>query len=95
MNRLGLWGYGTEHPTGFSQFFGGIKRFGCGAMELHAMHLKSQGALLARTLSYSSCEFEPIVTEMDESMHQVYDDCTRIWKGACLQWMKYALMIKL
>ena len=25
-------------------------------MELHALHLKSKGALVARTLSYESCE---------------------------------------
>merc|ERR1740124_882260 len=80
MNRLGLLGYGTEHPSGFSQFFKGIKRFGCGAMELHAMHLKGQGALMARTLSYSSCEFEPIVTDMDEKMANVYNGSVAIWR---------------
>ena len=45
------------------------------------MHLKSQGALMARTLSYSSCEFEPIETKMDKEMTSVYDDCTIIWRG--------------
>ena len=72
MNRLGLWGYGTEHSH-FSQFFKGVQRFGCGAMELHAMHLKGQGALVARTLSYNTCEFEPIVTGMDEKMTKAYN----------------------
>ena len=33
MSRLGLWGYGTEHPQGFGQFMKGIKRLGTGAME--------------------------------------------------------------
>ncbi len=33
MSRLGLWGYGTEHPLGFGQFLDGIKRLGTGAME--------------------------------------------------------------
>ena len=80
MNRLGLWGYGTEHPSGFSQFFKGIKRFGCGTMELHEMHLKGQGALMARTLSYSNCEFEPIVTDMDEKMANVYNGSVAIWR---------------
>lgn len=37
MRRLGLWGYGTEHPLGFSQFLKALKRLGTGAMELHAM----------------------------------------------------------
>jgi hypothetical protein len=30
MSRLGLWGPGTEHPTGFNQFLESIKRLGCG-----------------------------------------------------------------
>lgn len=34
MSRLGLWGPGTEHPQGFSQFLQGIERLGTGAMEL-------------------------------------------------------------
>ena len=34
MSRLGLWGPGTEHPSGFGQFLKGIERLGTGAMEL-------------------------------------------------------------
>jgi hypothetical protein len=30
MSRLGLWGPGTEHPSGFNQFLESIKRLGCG-----------------------------------------------------------------
>ena len=33
MNRLGLWGPGTEHPSGVNQFLEGLKRLGTGAME--------------------------------------------------------------
>ena len=33
MSRLGLWGYGTEHPQGFGQFLDAIKHLGTGAME--------------------------------------------------------------
>ena len=33
MSRLGLWGPGTEHPSGFNQFLDGLKRLGTGAME--------------------------------------------------------------
>ena len=60
MSRLGLWGPGTEHPQGFNQFLDGLDRLGTGAMELHAMYLKSTGAIVARTLSYSACEFEMV-----------------------------------
>ena len=34
MSRLGLWGPGTEHPSGFNQFLKGIERLGTGAMEV-------------------------------------------------------------
>ena len=70
MSRLGLWGPGTEHPCGFNQFLEGIDRLGTGAMELHAMHLKSKGAIVARTLSYGACEFEMIDNVGDEKVRK-------------------------
>eukprot|EP00984_Skeletonema_dohrnii_P005973 scaffold2118_cov125-Skeletonema_dohrnii-CCMP3373.AAC.2 len=79
MSRLGLWGYGTEHPMGFSQFLKGIKRLGTGAMELHAMHLKSAGAIVARTLSYEACEFELIEDVSDDSVRKIYNDAANLW----------------
>ena len=79
MSRLGLWGYGTEHPQGFSQFLKGIKRLGTGAMELYAMHLKAQGAIVARTLSYEACEFELIEDVSDESVRKIYNDAANLW----------------
>lgn len=78
-SRLGLWGYGTEHPLGFNQFLDGIKRLGTGAMELHAMHLKSIGALCARTLSYESCEFELVDGIQDDSVRRLYNQASEIW----------------
>jgi hypothetical protein len=77
--RLGLWGYGTEHPQGFSQFLKGIKQLGTGAMELHAMHLKSIGAIVARTLSYEACEFELIEDVSDDSVRKIYNDAANLW----------------
>mmetsp|Transcript_7268 Transcript_7268/g.11437 ORF Transcript_7268/g.11437 Transcript_7268/m.11437 type:complete len:1695 (-) Transcript_7268:113-5197(-) len=79
MSRLGLWGYGTEHPLGFGQFLEGIKRLGTGAMELHAMHLKSVGAIVARTLSYEACEFELLDNVSDESVRKIYNDAANLW----------------
>ena len=38
MSRLGLWGPGTEHPSGFGQFLKGLERLGTGAMELVRFH---------------------------------------------------------
>jgi len=79
MNRLGLWGQGTEHPLGFNQFLASINRLGCGGMELHAMHLKSKGALLARTLSYKGCDFKEMKNVMDPTIEKVYNDSTLLW----------------
>lgn len=49
-------------------------------MELHAMHLKGEGALVARTLSYEDCNFEAVPNVMDESIKAVYDQSARLWK---------------
>ena len=65
MDRLGLWSAGTEHPQGFNQFLKAVEHLGCGAMELHAMHLKGEGALVARTLSYEDCNFEAVPNVMN------------------------------
>jgi hypothetical protein len=91
MSRLGLWGYGTEHPLGFSQFLDGIKRLGTGAMELHAMHLKSMGAICARTLSYEACEFELIEDVSDDNVHKIYNDAANLW-SKCWQCCMYAYL---
>jgi len=79
MSRLGLWGPGTEHPSGFNQFIEGIDRLGTGAMELHAMHLKSIGAIMARTLSYSACEFEMVEGVGSDKVRNVYNSAAELW----------------
>lgn len=79
MCRLGLWGPGTEHPLGFSQFLQGLERLGTGAMELHAMHLKSIGAICARTLSYEDCEFALVDNDSDEKARAVYNSAAELW----------------
>jgi hypothetical protein len=79
MNRLGLWGPGTEHPQGFNQFLKAIKGLGTGAMELHALHLKAKGAMLARTLSYKSCEFQLVTDIMQDNVNELYDKAAELW----------------
>ncbi len=83
MSRLGLWGPGTEYPRGFLDFsrtmkdsFGG----GIGFVELHSQHLKQQGAMVARTLSYEDCEFETVQVKCDAKMEKLYNECTELWK---------------
>ena len=79
MSRLGLWGHGTENPMGFKQFLDGIKHLGTGAMELYAMHLKSSGAIMARTLSYEACEFALIEDVSDDGVRKIYNDAANLW----------------
>ena len=52
---------------------------GTGAMELHAMHLKSIGAIVARTLSYQACEFSLIENVGDERVRAVYNRASELW----------------
>jgi len=80
MDRLGLWGAGTEHPSGFNQFLSSVELLGCGAMELHAMHLKSQGALAARTLSYEQCDFAAVPNIMAPEIAEVYNKSADLWR---------------
>ncbi len=43
------------------------------------MHLKSIGALCARTLSYESCEFELVDGISDEKVSTMYNKASEIW----------------
>lgn len=43
------------------------------------MHLKSVGAIVARTLSYEACEFELIDDVSDENVRKIYNDAANLW----------------
>ncbi len=43
------------------------------------MHLKSIGALCARTLSYESCDFELVDGISDEKVSALYNKASEIW----------------
>ena len=72
------------NPSSYFRFLTGLKRLGTGAMELHAMHLKSIGALCARTLSYEGCEFELVDGISDEKVQRLYNKATEIWTDVSL-----------
>ncbi|CAM9112303.1 unnamed protein product [Choristocarpus tenellus] len=57
MTRVGLWGPGTNYED-FQRFLSSVDNRGVGAMELVAIHLKSEGSMLCRTLSYQGCNFD-------------------------------------
>jgi hypothetical protein len=54
-------------------------------MELHAMYLKSIGALFARTLSYESCEFELVDGVADDKIRPLYNQAVAIWTDLLAQ----------
>ena len=43
------------------------------------MHLKSIGAIVARTLSYEACEFELIEDVSDDNVRKIYNDAANLW----------------
>uniref|UniRef100_A0A7S3JZA5 Strawberry notch AAA domain-containing protein n=1 Tax=Aureoumbra lagunensis TaxID=44058 RepID=A0A7S3JZA5_9STRA len=80
MERLGLWGShpGAPFPN-FEVFLDEVESRGVGMMELVAMHLKQQGALVCRALSFKNCTFELIDGVMDAHVERVYDRAAEIW----------------
>ena len=49
------------------------------SLRLHSMHLKSIGAIVARTLSYEACEFELIEDVSDDNVRKIYNDAANLW----------------
>ncbi|CAM9374360.1 unnamed protein product [Chrysoparadoxa australica] len=79
MQRLHLWGQGCPMPD-FQAFRHSIKKRGVGAMELCAMHLKHEGSMLSRTLSYQGCEFELANTTMSDKQCASYNAAAAYWQ---------------
>ncbi|CAM9481207.1 unnamed protein product, partial [Phaeothamnion confervicola] len=80
MSRLGLWGPETAYPE-FEDFIDSVDRRGVGAMELVAMHLKGEGAMLSRTLSYSGCSFDLVEDGMSVLDEKRYNAAVKYWQG--------------
>jgi hypothetical protein len=56
MSRLPLFGRARDpFPEGFGEFQLSVKEGGVAMMEMVCMHLKAQGALVSRTLSFEEC----------------------------------------
>ncbi len=77
--RLGLWGIGTGFPGGFSEFENTIEAAGVNAMELIPPHLKAEGAMLARSISFDGTSFKNV-------FHNLSAEQVRIYEGACEAW---------
>eukprot|EP00629_Pelagomonadales_sp_RCC1024_P016933 CAMPEP_0119262942 /NCGR_PEP_ID=MMETSP1329-20130426/2499_1 /TAXON_ID=114041 /ORGANISM="Genus nov. species nov., Strain RCC1024" /LENGTH=1313 /DNA_ID=CAMNT_0007262627 /DNA_START=179 /DNA_END=4117 /DNA_ORIENTATION=+ len=53
---------------------------GVGAMELVALHLKREGALLCRTLSYAGAAFDVVEAALTKEQVQQYDRAAQLWQ---------------
>ncbi|KAJ1459308.1 P-loop containing NTP hydrolase pore-1-domain-containing protein [Pelagophyceae sp. CCMP2097] len=92
MARLGLWGPrspfpGHEHDEEeefsvacIQNFISTVERRGVGAMELCALHLKQQGALLCRTLSFEGTDFEVCEADLSPAQQRQYDRAAKLWQ---------------
>ena len=90
MSRLGLWGPGSPFPTSAAadesnksairNFIKTCQSRGVGAMELCALHLKREGALLARTLSYAGAEFSVVEATLTPEQIETYDRAAQLWQ---------------
>mmetsp|Transcript_13450 Transcript_13450/g.43812 ORF Transcript_13450/g.43812 Transcript_13450/m.43812 type:complete len:544 (+) Transcript_13450:67-1698(+) len=82
MARLGLWDGAEDGAAPFDDF-DSFKQIvdsrGVGMMELIAMHLKQQGALVCRALSFQHCTFELVDGVMDAHLEKVYDRAVELW----------------
>ena len=90
MTRLGLWGPGSPFPTSVDadetnkqatqNFIKTCESRGVGAMELCALHLKREGALLCRTLSYAGVEFSVVEATLTPEQIETYDASAQLWQ---------------
>lgn len=58
------------------------------------MHLKSIGAIVARTLSYEACEFELIEDVSDDSVRKIYNDAANLWSKCAVRMHPSYLFLK-
>jgi hypothetical protein len=84
MDRLGLWGPGTPFAT-FGDFYKCLHRLGMGGLELTSQHLKSEGAMVCRTLSYEGCEFEMIMDTVSAEMEKMYNAAADFWQTLLIE----------
>jgi len=90
MTLLGLWGPGSPLPTSVDadetnkqatqNFIKTCESRGVGAMELCALHLKREGALLCRTFSYAGAEFSVVEATLTPEQIETYDASAQLWQ---------------
>ncbi|MBX3290042.1 MAG: strawberry notch family protein [Acidobacteria bacterium] len=87
MLRLGLWGYGTNFPTGFEQFAEEIESGGVGALEMVCRDLKAMGRYLCGNLSMGTdpksglaVEFREVTHWLTPAQRRMYDAMAQGWQ---------------
>ena len=81
LDRLGLWGEGTEFPS-VSSFVNNIISAGKAGMELVSRDMKSQGIFASRALSYEGVKYEKVVHDLTAQQLEIYDTSAKIWQKA-------------
>eukprot|EP01043_Picozoa_sp_COSAG02_P033067 COSAG02_NODE_2239_length_9411_cov_3.663552_8_plen_247_part_00 len=78
MERLGLWGPGTQFDS-FTDFFAEMKNRGVGALEMLAIEMKASGGYVSRALGFKSAEFDVLEAELSNTDKTCYDNAAAFW----------------
>ena len=78
MERLGLWGNGTQFDS-FNDFFIEMKNRGVGALEMLAIEMKAAGGYVSRALGFKSAEFDVVEAELSNTDKCCYDNAAAFW----------------
>jgi hypothetical protein len=79
MERLGLWGPGTQFDS-FNDFFTEMKNRGTGALEMLAIEMKASGGYVSRALGFKSAEFDVLEAELSNTDKACYDNAAAFWE---------------
>ena len=80
MNRLGLWGQGTQFAT-LDEFVAEIEAAGVRGMEKVVADLKAMGLFVARSISMEGVTKELITHEITEEQGFIYERLARSWQA--------------
>ena len=78
LTRLALWGRGTPHPN-FGAFREAMAAGGAAAKELLPVHLKCDGALLSRLISFEGVAVRVATHQLTPAQRRLYNSSARLW----------------
>ena len=83
LSRLGLWGLGTPFHS-FNAFKEDMQLGGAAAKELLPLHLKAEGSLVSRLISYDGVKVRVATHCLTPEQAQTYDGATELWQQLAL-----------